>query len=161
MRRIAALFPAVTFAAVSQAPVLDDQSAWQAGGGWFQHIEAARQATAVLSDERDARELDGAQHLSYLLVDRVLYLHRFTPVEIVLVTAKMPGRLTTSLEAGQSVIDVFPGEFVFQPDVTCGRKLVGPVQARGGHVDAVGVFVVPIGERCAAALAEGSAHLVR
>ena len=37
----------LTFAAVSQAPVLDDQSAWQASGGWFQHIEAARTARVM------------------------------------------------------------------------------------------------------------------
>jgi phosphopantothenoylcysteine decarboxylase / phosphopantothenate---cysteine ligase len=38
----------LTFAAVSQAPVLDDQSAWQASGGWFQHIEAARTARVMV-----------------------------------------------------------------------------------------------------------------
>jgi phosphopantothenoylcysteine decarboxylase/phosphopantothenate--cysteine ligase len=38
----------LTFAAVSQAPVLDDDSAWQAGGGWFQHIEAARKAQVMV-----------------------------------------------------------------------------------------------------------------
>ena len=38
----------LTFAAVSQAPVLDDQSAWQASGGWFQHIEAARKASVMV-----------------------------------------------------------------------------------------------------------------
>jgi len=38
----------LTFAAVSQAPVLDDESAWQAGGGWFQHIEAARTARVMV-----------------------------------------------------------------------------------------------------------------
>jgi phosphopantothenoylcysteine decarboxylase/phosphopantothenate--cysteine ligase len=38
----------LTFAAVSQAPVLDDQSAWRASGGWFQHIEAARQAGVMV-----------------------------------------------------------------------------------------------------------------
>ena len=32
----------LTFAAVAQTPVLDDESAWQGSGGWFQHIEAAR-----------------------------------------------------------------------------------------------------------------------
>ncbi len=38
----------LTFAAVSQAPVLDDHSAWQASGGWFQHIEAARTASVMV-----------------------------------------------------------------------------------------------------------------
>jgi phosphopantothenoylcysteine decarboxylase/phosphopantothenate--cysteine ligase len=38
----------LTFAAVSQAPVLDDDSAWQASGGWFQHIEAARTARVMV-----------------------------------------------------------------------------------------------------------------
>jgi phosphopantothenoylcysteine decarboxylase/phosphopantothenate--cysteine ligase len=38
----------LTFAAVSQAPVLDDSSAWQASGGWFQHIEAARAARVMV-----------------------------------------------------------------------------------------------------------------
>ena len=38
----------LTFAAVSQAPVLDDESAWQASGGWFQHVEAARQARVMV-----------------------------------------------------------------------------------------------------------------
>ncbi len=38
----------LTFAAVSQAPVLDDDSAWQASGGWFQHIEAARSASVMV-----------------------------------------------------------------------------------------------------------------
>ncbi|HEY5388220.1 MAG TPA: bifunctional phosphopantothenoylcysteine decarboxylase/phosphopantothenate--cysteine ligase CoaBC [Thermoleophilia bacterium] len=38
----------LTFAAVSQAPVLDDESAWQASGGWFQHIEAARMARVMV-----------------------------------------------------------------------------------------------------------------
>jgi hypothetical protein len=44
-----------------------------------------------VSDERDARESDGAQYLSYLLVDRVLRLHRFTSVVIVTATARIPG----------------------------------------------------------------------
>lgn len=39
---------ALTFAAVSQAPVLDDESAWQASGGWFEHIEAARGARVMV-----------------------------------------------------------------------------------------------------------------
>ncbi len=38
----------LTFAAVSQAPVLDDDSAWQAAGGWFGHIEAARSASVMV-----------------------------------------------------------------------------------------------------------------
>jgi len=38
----------LTFAAVSQAPVLDDHSAWQASGGWFQHIQAARGARVMV-----------------------------------------------------------------------------------------------------------------
>ncbi len=38
----------LTFAAVSQAPVLDDDSAWQASGGWFQHIESARAARVMV-----------------------------------------------------------------------------------------------------------------
>jgi phosphopantothenoylcysteine decarboxylase / phosphopantothenate---cysteine ligase len=38
----------LTFAAVSQAPVLDDTSAWQSSGGWFGHIEAARRARVMV-----------------------------------------------------------------------------------------------------------------
>jgi phosphopantothenoylcysteine decarboxylase/phosphopantothenate--cysteine ligase len=38
----------LTFAAVSQAPVLDDESAWRASGGWFEHIEAARRADVMV-----------------------------------------------------------------------------------------------------------------
>jgi phosphopantothenoylcysteine decarboxylase/phosphopantothenate--cysteine ligase len=38
----------LTFAAVSQAPVLDDETAWRAGGGWFEHIEAARRARVMV-----------------------------------------------------------------------------------------------------------------
>jgi len=38
----------LTFAAVSQAPVLDDESAWRASGGWFEHIEAARAASVLV-----------------------------------------------------------------------------------------------------------------
>ena len=38
----------LTFAAVAQAPVLDDETAWQGSGGWFQHIEAARRARVML-----------------------------------------------------------------------------------------------------------------
>jgi phosphopantothenoylcysteine decarboxylase/phosphopantothenate--cysteine ligase len=38
----------LTFAAVSQSPVLDDESAWQASGGWFQHIETARRAAVMV-----------------------------------------------------------------------------------------------------------------
>ena len=38
----------LTFAAVSQAPVLDDDTAWQASGGWFQHIDAAREAGVMV-----------------------------------------------------------------------------------------------------------------
>lgn len=34
----------LTFAAASQTPVLDDDCAWNASGGWFEHIEAARRA---------------------------------------------------------------------------------------------------------------------
>jgi phosphopantothenoylcysteine decarboxylase/phosphopantothenate--cysteine ligase len=32
----------LTFAAVSQGPVLDDATSWQPSGGWFQHIEIGR-----------------------------------------------------------------------------------------------------------------------
>jgi phosphopantothenoylcysteine decarboxylase/phosphopantothenate--cysteine ligase len=38
----------LTFAAVSQLPVLDDDGAWQSSGGWFQHIEAARSASVMV-----------------------------------------------------------------------------------------------------------------
>jgi phosphopantothenoylcysteine decarboxylase/phosphopantothenate--cysteine ligase len=38
----------LTFAAVSQTAVLDDDSAWQGNGGWFQHIEAARAARVMV-----------------------------------------------------------------------------------------------------------------
>ncbi len=38
----------LTFAAVSQAPVLDDTTAWRADGGWFEHIEAARRARVMV-----------------------------------------------------------------------------------------------------------------
>ena len=38
----------LTFAAVSQASVLDDEIAWQASGGWFEHIEAAREARVMV-----------------------------------------------------------------------------------------------------------------
>lgn len=38
----------LTFAAVARAPVLDDESAWRASGGWFEHIEAARRARVMV-----------------------------------------------------------------------------------------------------------------
>ena len=38
----------LTFAAVSQASVLHDETAWQASGGWFEHIEAARAARVMI-----------------------------------------------------------------------------------------------------------------
>lgn len=38
----------LTFAAASQSPVLDDQVAWSASGGWFEHIEAARRADVLV-----------------------------------------------------------------------------------------------------------------
>lgn len=38
----------LTFAAVSRSPVLDDDTAWNASGGWFEHIEAARRADVLL-----------------------------------------------------------------------------------------------------------------
>lgn len=38
----------LTFAAVAQSPVLDDDTAWNASGGWFEHIEAARRADVML-----------------------------------------------------------------------------------------------------------------
>jgi len=38
----------LTFAAVSQRPVLDDHTSWQADQGWFQHIDAARQAHVLV-----------------------------------------------------------------------------------------------------------------
>jgi phosphopantothenoylcysteine decarboxylase / phosphopantothenate---cysteine ligase len=38
----------LTFAAVARAAVLDDDSAWSASGGWFEHIEAARQADVMV-----------------------------------------------------------------------------------------------------------------
>jgi phosphopantothenoylcysteine decarboxylase/phosphopantothenate--cysteine ligase len=38
----------LTFAAVSQQPVLDDHTSWQAGQGWFQHIDAARRAHVLV-----------------------------------------------------------------------------------------------------------------
>lgn len=38
----------LTFAAISQRPVLDDETSWQAGGGWFNHIEAARRASVFV-----------------------------------------------------------------------------------------------------------------
>jgi phosphopantothenoylcysteine decarboxylase/phosphopantothenate--cysteine ligase len=37
----------LTFAAVSRAAVLEDETAWQPSGGWFQHIEAARGAQVL------------------------------------------------------------------------------------------------------------------
>ena len=37
----------LTFAAVSRAAVLEDETAWQSSGGWFQHIEAARRAQVL------------------------------------------------------------------------------------------------------------------
>jgi phosphopantothenoylcysteine decarboxylase / phosphopantothenate---cysteine ligase len=38
----------LTFAAVSQRPVLDDRTSWQAGQGWFEHIDAARRAHVLV-----------------------------------------------------------------------------------------------------------------
>jgi phosphopantothenoylcysteine decarboxylase / phosphopantothenate---cysteine ligase len=38
----------LTFAAVAQAAVLDDGSAWRSSEGWFQHIEAARSADVMV-----------------------------------------------------------------------------------------------------------------
>ncbi|MBN2203811.1 MAG: bifunctional phosphopantothenoylcysteine decarboxylase/phosphopantothenate--cysteine ligase CoaBC [Thermoleophilia bacterium] len=38
----------LTFAAVSRGPVLDDESAWQSTGGWFEHIDAAREADVMV-----------------------------------------------------------------------------------------------------------------
>ncbi len=38
----------LTFAAISGSPVLGEESAWQADGGWFQHIEAARRARVLV-----------------------------------------------------------------------------------------------------------------
>ncbi len=38
----------LTFAAASRGPVLDDESAWQATGGWFEHIDAAREADVMV-----------------------------------------------------------------------------------------------------------------
>jgi len=38
----------LTFAAVSQRAVLDDEASWQATQGWFQHIEAARRADVLV-----------------------------------------------------------------------------------------------------------------
>ncbi len=38
----------LTFAAAAQAPVLDDDVAWSATGGWFEHIEAARRADVLV-----------------------------------------------------------------------------------------------------------------
>jgi phosphopantothenoylcysteine decarboxylase / phosphopantothenate---cysteine ligase len=38
----------LTFAAAAQAPVLDDDVAWSASGGWFEHIEAARRADVMV-----------------------------------------------------------------------------------------------------------------
>jgi phosphopantothenoylcysteine decarboxylase/phosphopantothenate--cysteine ligase len=38
----------LTFAAVARAGVLDDESSWQASSGWFEHIQAARQADVMV-----------------------------------------------------------------------------------------------------------------
>ena len=38
----------LTFAAVARAAVLDDDSAWSASGGWFEHIDAARRADVMV-----------------------------------------------------------------------------------------------------------------
>jgi phosphopantothenoylcysteine decarboxylase / phosphopantothenate---cysteine ligase len=38
----------LTFAAVARAAVLDDEGAWQANEGWFEHIEAARRADVMV-----------------------------------------------------------------------------------------------------------------
>lgn len=38
----------LTFAAVSQQAVLDDETSWRATQGWFEHIEAARRAEALI-----------------------------------------------------------------------------------------------------------------
>src|SRR5215211_4155775 len=44
--------------------------------------------------------------------------------------------------------------------MACGREFVGEIQARGSHVDRVELPVMPVGERRAATLAEGPAHLI-
>ncbi len=38
----------LTFAAVSQAPVLTDEDFWQAAGGWVEHVAAAREAAIMI-----------------------------------------------------------------------------------------------------------------
>ncbi len=38
----------LTFAAASRGPVLDDETAWQSTGGWFEHIDAARDADVMV-----------------------------------------------------------------------------------------------------------------
>jgi phosphopantothenoylcysteine decarboxylase/phosphopantothenate--cysteine ligase len=38
----------LTFAAAARAAVLDDDTTWQADGGWFEHIEAAREAEVMV-----------------------------------------------------------------------------------------------------------------
>ena len=54
----------LTFAAVSQQPVLDDHTSWQAGQGWFQHIDAARQAQVLVdrASHRQYARQDGRRH---------------------------------------------------------------------------------------------------
>lgn len=39
---------ALTFAAISQAPVLADDSAWRSDDGWFEHIDAARESSVMV-----------------------------------------------------------------------------------------------------------------
>lgn len=52
----------LTFAAAAQAPVLDDATAWQASGGWFQHIEAARAAEVMVVAPATANTLAKMAH---------------------------------------------------------------------------------------------------
>ena len=52
----------LTFAAISQQPVLDDDAAWQPGGGWFEHITAARGASVMVVAPATANTLAKMAH---------------------------------------------------------------------------------------------------
>src|SRR5688572_22634512 len=65
------------------------------------------------------------------------------------------------LERRQAVAEPYPGEVVAQPGMVRRREGLRVVQAAGGDVDGLRRVGVLVGERRAAARAEGAAHVFR
>jgi phosphopantothenoylcysteine decarboxylase/phosphopantothenate--cysteine ligase len=128
----------LTFAAASQGIVLDDEGAWRSTGGWFEHIDAAREAEVLVVAPATANTL---AKMAAGIADNLLtavYLAFRGPV-IVAPTmnwamyehAATQDNLQTLAARGVEVLPTGRGE------LACGEEGAGRMAEPGAILDAV------------------------